>query len=43
MGGSWKSGVDIGGMTTDVIAINTSSGEVRTAKVRSQASQGNPV
>ncbi len=38
MDGSWKVGVDIGGTFTDVIAIDASSGEVRTAKVRSQTS-----
>jgi len=38
MSGAWKVGIDIGGTFTDVIAINTANGEVRTAKVRSQAS-----
>jgi len=38
MGGTWKVGIDIGGTFTDVIGINDRSGEVRTAKVRSQTS-----
>lgn len=38
MGGTWKVGIDIGGTFTDVIGINDQSGEVRTAKVRSQTS-----
>lgn len=38
MSGTWKVGIDIGGTFTDVIAINAANGEVRTAKVRSQAS-----
>ena len=33
---SWKVGIDIGGTFTDVLAINSIDGEVRTAKVRSQ-------
>lgn len=36
MGGTWKVGIDIGGTFTDVIGIQDDSGEVRTAKVRSQ-------
>ena len=36
MGGTWKVGIDIGGTFTDVIGIQSESGEVRTAKVRSQ-------
>jgi len=35
---SWKVGVDIGGTFTDVIAVNTGDGEVRSAKVQSRAS-----
>jgi len=34
--GAWKVGIDIGGTFTDVLAINTADGEVRTAKVQSQ-------
>ncbi|MCP5086425.1 MAG: hypothetical protein GY952_06455 [Rhodobacteraceae bacterium] len=34
----WQVGIDIGGTFTDVIGINAGSGEVRTAKVRSQTS-----
>jgi N-methylhydantoinase A len=33
---TWKVGIDIGGTFTDVLAINSADGEVRTAKVRSQ-------
>lgn len=33
---TWKVGIDIGGTFTDIIGIQTASGEVRTAKVRSQ-------
>ncbi|MCP4072522.1 MAG: hydantoinase/oxoprolinase family protein [Hyphomicrobiales bacterium] len=36
MGSTWKVGIDIGGTFTDVIGINNQSGEIRTAKVRSQ-------
>ncbi|RLA07042.1 MAG: hypothetical protein DRQ59_14685 [Gammaproteobacteria bacterium] len=34
---TWKVGIDIGGTFTDVLAINSADGEVRTAKVSSQA------
>lgn len=34
--GTWKVGIDIGGTFTDIIGIENDSGEVRTAKVRSQ-------
>ncbi len=37
----WQVGIDIGGTFTDVIGINVDSGEVRTAKVRSQT--GEPI
>jgi N-methylhydantoinase A len=33
---SWIVGIDIGGTFTDVVAVDTASGEVRTAKVRSR-------
>lgn len=33
---TWKVGIDIGGTFTDVLAINTADGMIRTAKVRSQ-------
>ncbi len=33
---TWKVGIDIGGTFTDVLAINTADGEIRTAKVRSR-------
>ncbi|MDP6813611.1 MAG: hydantoinase/oxoprolinase family protein, partial [Alphaproteobacteria bacterium] len=36
---SWAVGIDIGGTFTDVIAVNTDDGEVRTAKVRSQTDE----
>ncbi len=32
---TWKVGIDIGGTFTDVLAINSADGEIRTAKVRS--------
>ncbi len=38
MNGTWKVGIDIGGTFTDVIGISDETGEVRTAKVRSQTS-----
>ncbi|MCP5074834.1 MAG: hydantoinase/oxoprolinase family protein [Rhodobacteraceae bacterium] len=38
MSESWQVGIDIGGTFTDVIGINATSCEVRTAKVRSQTS-----
>ena len=38
MGLDWKVGVDIGGTFTDVVAVNTENGAVRTAKVQSDSS-----
>ncbi|MDP6855110.1 MAG: hydantoinase/oxoprolinase family protein [Arenicellales bacterium] len=38
MARSWKVGIDIGGTFTDVIAVNTEDGAVRTAKVQSRSS-----
>ncbi|MCP3972242.1 MAG: hydantoinase/oxoprolinase family protein [Rhodobacteraceae bacterium] len=38
MDGTWEVGIDIGGTFTDVIGVNSQSGEVRTSKVRSQTS-----
>ncbi|MCP4315381.1 MAG: hydantoinase/oxoprolinase family protein [Hyphomicrobiales bacterium] len=38
MSENWHVGIDIGGTFTDAISINAGSGEVRTAKVRSQTS-----
>jgi len=36
MKAAWIVGIDIGGTFTDVVAVNASSGEARTAKVRSR-------